>query len=103
MLAAQARSQPDVTAYARVPGAGLDNSISSGGSSSSGIHRILSIFGSFASRRHLDNPGHEAGDRAHEVFLGCHDFVDILVDERYFVQTGGDQRDALLLQILLRL
>ena len=47
-----------------------------------------SILGTFSGRRHLDNFRLKPGDRFHQVQLGGHDLVDILIDHGNLVEAG---------------
>src|ERR1017187_10871174 len=47
---------------------------------------IASVFRPLAMRRHLDQLGIELAKDSHQVMLGGHHLVDILIDHRHFVQ-----------------
>lgn len=66
------------------------------------VDHCNSVLRSLPLRRHLDDPGVEAGDDFDEVGLGGHDGFDVLVHRGHFVEAGGDQVHLALLQQLLR-
>src|SRR5437868_4261642 len=47
---------------------------------------------------HLNKFGTELAENLHEVPLGGHDFADVFVGHWRLIQTGGNERHALLLQ-----
>src|SRR5260221_3890997 len=59
---------------------------------------IASVFCPLAMRCHLDQLGIELAEDSHQIALGGHHLVDVLIDHRYFVQTRRDQGHALLAQ-----
>lgn len=56
----------------------------------------LLIFGFFAGGAHFDEFGVEAAEDFDEVGLGGHDGVDVFVDSGDFIESGGDEVDAVL-------
>ena len=48
----------------------------------------FSIFSPLTMRRHFDQLGIELAENSHQVVLGGHHLVDILIDHRHFVQPG---------------
>ena len=60
-----------------------------------------SILGAFAAGGHFDEFGVELAENGDEVALGGHDFVDVFVGLGDFVEAGGDEGDALLLEVAL--
>jgi hypothetical protein len=48
------------------------------------------ILGSFAMGRHLDQLRIELAQHGHEVLLGGHDFVDVLIDHWHFIESRRD-------------
>src|SRR5262245_9297949 len=53
-----------------------------------------SVFRPLACGRHFHQLGHEFAEHGHEVVLRSHDFLDVLVSHRHFVQSGGNEGDA---------
>jgi hypothetical protein len=51
---------------------------------------IISVFRPLTMRGHLHQLRIELAEDGHEVLLGGHDFMDVLVNHRYLVQTSRD-------------
>src|SRR6266481_3652781 len=49
---------------------------------------IMSVFGPFPMRGHLHQLRIKLTQYGHEVLLGGHHLVDVLVDHRHLIQTG---------------
>lgn len=62
---------------------------------------VDSILGPLAGWSHFDETGKETGHGFNEVALGDHDGVDVFVDGGHFVDAGGKQGDASLVEQLL--
>ena len=55
---------------------------------------MWSIFGAFAAGGHFDKFGVELAEGGHEVLLGGHDFGDVFVGHRDFIEAGADEGDT---------
>ena len=47
-----------------------------------------------STRRHFHQLWIELTEHGHQIILGRHDFADVFVGHRNFVETGADERDS---------
>src|ERR1700674_4137823 len=60
-----------------------------------------SVFGAVAGRAHLRELRIKLAEDFDQIGLRGHDGVDVLIDTRHFIETGGEQLDAALGEQLL--